>query len=97
MMGYENDCSAYRILRCRDKKIVITKHAEFVENEFIGLSHSADTPQDALTIINPRSSTEVSPADNDNVPRPEETISGPITDKIISSEISTSNILAFDH
>ncbi|MBW0547431.1 hypothetical protein O181_087146 [Austropuccinia psidii MF-1] len=34
LLGYENENSAYRILRIRDRTIVITRHALFAENHF---------------------------------------------------------------
>ncbi|MBW0536234.1 hypothetical protein O181_075949 [Austropuccinia psidii MF-1] len=34
LVGYENKGSAYRILRIKDKKVIITKHASFNENCF---------------------------------------------------------------
>ncbi|MBW0539432.1 hypothetical protein O181_079147 [Austropuccinia psidii MF-1] len=34
LLGYENKNSAYRILRIRDRTIVITRHALFAENHF---------------------------------------------------------------
>ncbi|MBW0463020.1 hypothetical protein O181_002735 [Austropuccinia psidii MF-1] len=33
-IGYENDGSAYRILRLKDKKVIITRHASFNKNIF---------------------------------------------------------------
>ncbi|MBW0500216.1 hypothetical protein O181_039931 [Austropuccinia psidii MF-1] len=43
LLGFENDNSSYRILRLRDKKVVVTRHALFIEDNFPLLDESNRT------------------------------------------------------
>ncbi|MBW0545602.1 hypothetical protein O181_085317 [Austropuccinia psidii MF-1] len=60
MLGYENDNSAYRILRLTDRKILISRHVKFDESVF-PLLKQAVRAQDQLAIAwgNYSSSTEM--------------------------------------
>ncbi|MBW0505866.1 hypothetical protein O181_045581, partial [Austropuccinia psidii MF-1] len=42
LLGFVNDNSAYKILRIRDKSVIITRHAYFVEDNFPSLSATPD-------------------------------------------------------
>ncbi|MBW0511801.1 hypothetical protein O181_051516 [Austropuccinia psidii MF-1] len=46
LLGYENGNSAYQILRIRDRTIVITRHALFVENHFPSINSNSDSHSD---------------------------------------------------
>ncbi|MBW0536457.1 hypothetical protein O181_076172 [Austropuccinia psidii MF-1] len=42
LLGFENNNSSYRILRLRDKKVVVTRHALFIEDHFPSLDKGSD-------------------------------------------------------
>ncbi|MBW0535465.1 hypothetical protein O181_075180 [Austropuccinia psidii MF-1] len=44
LLGFVNDNSAYKILRLRDKAVIITRHALFVEDKFPSLDNTSDAP-----------------------------------------------------
>ncbi|MBW0538052.1 hypothetical protein O181_077767 [Austropuccinia psidii MF-1] len=43
LLGYQNENSAYQILRIRDRTIVITRHALFAENHFPSIDSNSDS------------------------------------------------------
>ncbi|MBW0556105.1 hypothetical protein O181_095820, partial [Austropuccinia psidii MF-1] len=47
-LGYENDNTAYRILRARDRKVIVTKHVTFHELTFPLLDHPEEPIQPLL-------------------------------------------------
>ena len=98
MLGYENELSSYRILRLRDRKIIITKHVDFIETSYPGLEplrSNAMTNPFELQRFQDLPQTEV----KEEIPASpiiDETSLNQSSDRTISSDISTSNILAYD-
>ncbi|MBW0523127.1 hypothetical protein O181_062842 [Austropuccinia psidii MF-1] len=57
LLGYENDNSSYRILRVRDKKVVVAKHVTFHEDVFPSLGNQTHAPEPLIIPLPPTEET----------------------------------------
>ncbi|MBW0535535.1 hypothetical protein O181_075250, partial [Austropuccinia psidii MF-1] len=105
LLGSQNDNSSYWILQLRDKKVVVTRHALFIEDNFPFLDRGSDhtdcsrwvdTGDEADVQPSPPPSTTEQPDQNlfPNNPQRIKVI-GPRHPTLIRGDVDQSNILAF--